>query len=316
MPELSTLGAVRLNNLKFQDPYTTADGSTRAAVSLKHLETLWFNTGTLCNLACENCYIESSPTNDRLEYLSLNDVKFKLDEIRALKLKTREIGFTGGEPFMNPEIVSMLGISLDRGFDVLLLTNAMRPMQKHQQVLKGLIAAYERLFFRVSLDHYSVELHERERGKNSWDPTIRGLKWLSAVGAKLSIAGRMCWGEDEQKTREGFGRLFSELGISIDPMDPSSLVLFPEMEISRDVPEITDACWNILGKSPEQVMCSNSRMVVKRKGEAASTVACTLLPYDDAFVLGETLAGSNGPVQLNHPYCAQFCVLGGASCSA
>ena len=297
MPESILTEPIGLDPAKFQNPLVTADGSKRASVALRQLDTLWFNTGTLCNLECENCYIESSPTNDRLEYLSLGDVKSKLDEIQGLELGTREIGFTGGEPFMNPEIIAMLALSLDRGFDVLMLTNAMRPMQKHQQALKGLILAYDRIFFRVSLDHYGQELHEKERGANTWLPTILGLKWLSAMDAKISVAGRMCWGEGEDETRKGYGRLFKELDILIDPLDPSALVLFPEMETSRDVPEITEACWGILGKSPDQVMCSNSRMVVRRKGEESSIVACTLLPYDPAFNLGNTLSGANRPVQ-------------------
>jgi len=63
-------------------------------------------------------------------------------------------------------------------------------------------------------------------------------------------------------------------------------------------------------------MCASSRMVVKRKGEARpSVVACTLLPYDDAFDLGATLAEASRAVPLNHPHCARFCVLGGGSCS-
>jgi hypothetical protein len=68
--------------------------------------------------------------------------------------------------------------------------------------------------------------------------------------------------------------------------------------------------------SPQSVMCATSRMVVKRKGEARpSVVACTLLPYDDAFDLGPTLAEASRAVPLNHPHCAKFCVLGGGSCS-
>ena len=81
---------------KFSDPFITSDGSTRASVALNQLQTLWFNTGTLCNLACANCYIESTPTNDRLEYISLTEVEGFLDEIRAQALGTREIGLTGG----------------------------------------------------------------------------------------------------------------------------------------------------------------------------------------------------------------------------
>ena len=57
-------------------------------------------------------------------------------------------------------------------------------------------------------------------------------------------------------------------------------------------------------------------MVVKRKGaERATIAACTLLPYDREFELGRSLAEACGPVPLNHPHCATFCVLGGGSCS-
>jgi len=83
-----------------------------------------------------------------------------------------------------------------------------------------------------------------------------------------------------------------------------------------EVPEITAACWGILGKSPDDVMCASSRMVVKRKGADKPVVlACTLLPYAPEFEMGGTLAQAEADVQLNHPHCAKFCVLGGASCS-
>lgn len=93
-------------------------------------------------------------------------------------------------------------------------------------------------------------------------------------------------------------------------------MVFPEMNAMVDVPEITEACWGILHKSPDDVMCSSSRMVVKRKGAARPVVlACTLLPYDPQFELGTTLADAEKNVPLNHPHCAKFCVLGGAACS-
>ena len=80
--------------------------------------------------------------------------------------------------------------------------------------------------------------------------------------------------------------------------------------------KLQQECWTILNKRPEDVMCASSRMVVKRKGSDAPTVlACTLLPYDARFDLGATLAEAETDVSLNHPHCAKFCVLGGASCS-
>ena len=109
---------------RFSDPLHTAEGETRASVSPRSLTTVWLNTGTLCNLACENCYIESSPKNDRLEYLRRDDVLAILREIRDESLPVAEIGITGGEPFMNPEILEILDDCLSAGFEVLVLTRA------------------------------------------------------------------------------------------------------------------------------------------------------------------------------------------------
>src|SRR5262252_6816005 len=124
-----------LDPRKFRDPERTATGAGRASVALRRLQTLWFNTGTLCNITCRNCYIESSPRNDRLAYLTLAEARAFLDEIAAGDLPTEEIGFTGGEPFMNPDILAMLEECLARGFRVLVLTNAMRPMQRLKRPL-------------------------------------------------------------------------------------------------------------------------------------------------------------------------------------
>lgn len=302
---------------KFRDPFTTAKGETRARVALRALETLWFNTGTLCNLTCRNCYIESSPRNDLLAYLTRDEVRCYLDEIARDGLPTKLIGFTGGEPFMNRDIVAMLEDVLSRGFEALVLTNAMKPMRRLRPQLLALRDRYgARLRIRVSLDHYAPEMHEAERGRRSWAPTIEGLVWLARNGFAVDVAGRRFSGEQESELRAGYGRLFAEIAVPIDAEDPVRLVLFPEMDPQRDVPEITTACWGILHKSPDDVMCASARMVVKRKDAAAPAVlACTLLAYDPQFELGATLADAAREVSLNHAYCASFCVLGGAACS-
>jgi hypothetical protein len=169
---------------------------------------------------------------------------------------------------------------------------------------------------RVSLDHHSQAVHEAERGSRTWDIALAGLQWLSDHAFRVAVAGRRLSGESEAEARQGYARLFAALSLSIDAADPARLVLFPEMDATADVPEITEACWGILQLSPAAMMCASSRMVVKRKGaERPVVAACTLLPYDDQFAMGETLMASRRTVMLNHPHCARFCVLGGASCS-
>jgi len=306
-----------LDPAKFRDPVLTTKGETRATVQLRSLETLWFNTGTLCNLTCRNCYIESSPRNNRLAYLTRAEVAAYLDEIESEDLPTRLIGFTGGEPFMNPDIITMLDDVLARGLTTLVLTNAMKPLRRLRVPLLDLRARHgTRLKIRVSLDHYTQAVHESERGPRSWAPTLDGLVWLARNGFDLDAAGRRFTTEPEPSLRDGFAGLFAQHGIPVDAHDPVRLMLFPEMKPDRDVPEITTACWSILHKSPDEVMCAGARMVVKRKNAPAPVVlACTLLPYDPRFEMGRTLAEAARPVSLNHPFCASFCVLGGASCS-
>lgn len=311
-PQIANIG-------KFQDKLVTADGQTRASVELRNPETLWFNTGTLCNIECVNCYIASSPTNDALVYITTDEVRDYLDQIEERNWPVREIGFTGGEPFMNPEMIDITRASLERGYEVLILTNAMSPMMR-PRMREGLLDLQhtygDKLTLRISVDHYRPELHDEERGKGSFAKTVAGMEWLRDNGFSMAIAGRTVWGDTDAESRQGYAAFFREHGFDIDAQNPAKTVLFPEMDETVEVPEITTACWGILNKSPEAVMCSNARMVVKRKGaEKPAVLACTLLPYDAEFEMGSTLAEAEADVHLNHPHCAKFCVLGGASCS-
>ncbi len=304
-----------LDPRKFTHPDLTAMGEPRASVAMAGLTTLWFNTGTLCNLACKSCYIESSPTNDALVYLTLADVRLYLDEIARDALPTREIGFTGGEPFMNKDCPAMVALCLEREFDVLVLTNAMRPMRRFEAQLLAL-PNRDQLTLRVSLDHYTKAIHEAERGAGSWDKAIDGLSWLAANCFRVAVAGRHLPMESDGAARAGYCALFAKHGLPIDALDPAVLTLFPEMDATADVAEITTACWGILDVAPSSLMCASSRMVVKRKTDLTPRVAaCTLLPYDPQFDQGQTLAEASSAIKLNHPHCARFCVLGGASCS-
>ncbi|MCB0414668.1 MAG: radical SAM protein [Bdellovibrionales bacterium] len=301
---------------KFSDTHTTVKGETRAWVSPVSLNTLWINTGTLCNLECKNCYIESSPKNDRLEYISLKEVLTYLEEIQLEGFDTQQIAFTGGEPFMNPSFIAMVSACLQKNFSVLILTNAMTPMKKRAEELLSLKNKYkEKLSIRVSLDHYTEELHSEQRGRKSWNGTLEGLRWLFLNEFNFSVAGRSLWNESDQLARQGFQSLFDNMGIKINCSDPALLILFPEMSEEKEVPEITTACWDILKKNPNDIMCATSRMVIKRKGQPATVSACTLLPYSQEFEFGETLKSSWKNIYLNHKYCAQFCVLGGGSCT-
>ena len=298
----------------FQNPLKTAQGQERAWVNFQDLQTLWFNTGTLCNLSCAGCYIESSPHNDRLSYITTHDVLPHLQEIQRRKLPTRQIAFTGGEPFLNPHLLDIFQLCLEQKFEVLVLTNAYRSINrpKQQRLVEFNQHFPGKLTLRISLDHYTQKIHEKERGEGTFEATLQCMKELQELGLQITLASRFLKKESWEEAKRGHRLLLAQWKIQLDFDNPQSFVIFPEMDEQRPVPEITTACWDILGKDPNQIMCASSRMVVKRKGEGQTkVVACTLLPYDPQFELGTTLQESEQTVRLNHPYCAQFCVLGG-----
>src|SRR5699024_7563511 len=147
--------------------------------------------------------------------------------------------------FMNPETCAMARAALERGHDVLILTNAMRPMMRPgvQAALAALIRDFgPRLTLRVSLDHWRAAEHDAERGEGGFATTLEGMRWLRDRGARMAVAGRTIWAEGDAATRARFARLFAREGFAIDADDPAALVLFPEMDERADVPEITTAC--------------------------------------------------------------------------
>ncbi len=303
-----------LSDNKFKDQKVTADGSNRAFIEARNIKTLWFNTGTLCNIECKNCYIESSPKNDSLAYLTFEEVKSFIDEALDKNLGTNEIGFTGGEPFMNKDIMKMIDYSLRKRLKVLVLSNAMKPMLNRTKELIKL--NHSNLTIRVSIDHYEKEKHEEIRGKNTYDVMLQGLKWLNENNFNYTLATRLLWNEKEEDLRKNFGTFIKNNNLRLDTNSPKELVTFAEMDEKIDTPEITTSCWDILNKDPNDVMCSWSRMVVRKKNSKnPSVIACTLLPYADEFDLGETLTNSLQKIYLNHKHCSKFCVLGGSSCS-
>ncbi len=311
---------VLLDPQKFQNPRVTAKGEKRAQVFFKSLDTLWFNTGSQCNIECANCYIASSPTADHFIYLTPEDVAPYLDEIDDMGLGKIEIAFTGGEPYLNPYIIRISEMVLERGHSLLVLTNAMKPMMR-PRVKAGLLDLKSRfpnkMTLRVSLDHFTAEGHDQERGDGSFQIALTGMDWLTEQGFQIHIAGRAMFSENDADARSGYAALIATHGWQIEAANPAQLLLFPEMDEQVDVPEITVACWSILDVHPDSMMCATSRMIVRRKGEPRAVVlACTLLWDDPQFQTGETLKEALGPVALNHPHCSKFCVLGGASCSA
>ena len=155
-----------------------------------------------------------------------------LDEIAALRLGTGLIGFTGGEPFMNPQLPAILELTLSRGFRALVLTNAMKPMHKMKPALLALRAAIR----RPAADPRLARPLRPRRARGGTRPAQLAADHRRAVMAgaqRLCRVGRDaagCRARARPRSGAALPGCSRELGLAIDADDPVALTVFPEMD--------------------------------------------------------------------------------------
>ena len=92
-------------------------------LDLAYLDTLWLQvTGTVCNIACRHCFISCGPKVKIHDLLTVDGVQEALDQ--GVERGMRSVWFTGGEPFLHPDILELM----DRTLSVAplgILTNGM-----------------------------------------------------------------------------------------------------------------------------------------------------------------------------------------------
>src|SRR5207248_613009 len=144
-------------------------------VALAHLDHLWFQVGgTLCNLACRHCFISCSPHNRSFGFLDLETVGRILDESVALGVK--EYYFTGGEPFLNRDMVSILERTLRYGPATVLTNGTVFKDEWLQRLARAEAASPYSLEFRVSIDGYTAEQNDPIRGQGTFERALAGVR--------------------------------------------------------------------------------------------------------------------------------------------
>jgi molybdenum cofactor biosynthesis enzyme MoaA len=290
----------------------TPDGSPRGFIQSYALDELWLHTGTACNLACPFCLEGSKPGDNRLQLMRFDDAKPYIDE--ALTLGAKQFSFTGGEPFINKDMVRILDYALQHR-PCLVLTNATEPLIKRLKQLTPLLDREHKLHFRVSLDHFDALKHDVGRGEGMFAMALQGLKALHEMGFVLSVANQALPGISPEEAAKKFTEVFDAAGLPKD----MQRIEFPEFyppESDVSAPQITQSCMTDFQteNSRRDFMCAFSRMVVKINGQT-KVYACTLVDDDPDYALGETLAESlQVPVSMKHHRCYS-CFQFGASCS-
>ena len=281
------------------------------AVELKSLDELWFQvSGTLCNLQCSHCFISCSPHNDSFGYLSLETVERMLNE--SVSWGVREYYFTGGEPFLNKEMVPILEKTLQFG-PATVLTNATVFKTEWLERLRAADeASLYSLEFRVSIDGPNAEMNDPIRGAGTFERAMKGVALLCHFGFLPIITMTRTWDEkDEQQILGQFRTVLAEHGCT-----RPRLKVLPRLQIGAEADRTEPyGKWDRI--TPEmfaefdtdQLICHHSRVVTDR-----GIYVCPILLDSPDACLGETLEEANVSFPLSHGACFT-CYQYGAICT-
>jgi MoaA/NifB/PqqE/SkfB family radical SAM enzyme len=290
---------------------TTATQTDVPTVQLTALDDLWFQiAGTICNLTCSHCFISCGPTNRTFEFISLEQVLSTLEESKQLGVK--EYYFTGGEPFIHPQMVDVLEATLELG-PATVLTNATILKPKHaERLAKAEARSIYSLEFRVSIDGYSPEMNDPIRGKGTFRKAMSGVKLLLDHGFLPIVTVAQTWEDD--RNDEVFARFvevlkeegYSRPRVKIIP----TLRIGAEENRSRGYEKYERVTKELLADfDTSQLVCSHSRMVTEK-----GVYVCPILIESPDARMGSRLSEALEPYPLKHGAC-YTCYLGGAICS-
>ncbi len=280
-------------------------------ISLTHLEHLWFQVaGTRCNLSCHHCFISCHPANHSFGFLSRAQVQQQLRDSVAIGVK--EYYFTGGEPFLNPDMVPILIDTLEYGPATVLTNGTVLREQWLRQLAEAESRSRFSLEFRVSIDGVSPEQNDPIRGEGTFDRAMKGVVRLNRYGFMPIITTARSWSlEEEDRIVEAFVDRLRRAGC-----ERPRLKILPMLQLGAEVTRsgpyaeddrITESM--LLDYDRSHLICEHSRIVSDR-----GIHVCPILIEAPDSLLGENLSESKRSFPLNHGACLT-CYQHGAICS-
>ncbi len=281
------------------------------SVPLSKIEHLWFQVaGTICNLECHHCFISCSPKNKSFGFMSHAEIQRRLEE--SASLNVAEFYLTGGEPFMNPEIVPILSSTLEYGPTTVLTNGTIFK----DEWLSALAVAVKKtgnpLEFRVSLDGFSAETNDPIRGEGTFQRVLDGISKLIQFEFQPIITTSRSWpASDEASVVSSMIQLLQQVGYKTPRLKILPMLQMGSEESRTEgyttCQRVTEELWQ--GYDASQLLCEHSRTVSER-----GIHVCPILLDAPDSLMGQTFEDASRPFELSHGACFT-CFQNGAICS-
>ncbi len=166
------------NRLAFTTAEAAQDSIERARTALNHqpdvpVPNAAYLVMTLrCNLSCTYCYAESGPHVTIQDDLTTAQYKSVLQQVKQLGVRT--VIFTGGEPFIRPDIGELIAFAKSLGLRTNAISNG-RAITK-ALVVGQLLGNLDKI--TISIDSMEPEIHDRNRGHLSHHFAMRALQYF------------------------------------------------------------------------------------------------------------------------------------------
>jgi len=281
------------------------------SIGLSSLDELWFQVaGTRCNLECTHCFISCSPHNNSFGFLSYAEIEKTLEE--SIEWGVKEYYFTGGEPFLNPELTSILELTLTYG-PATVLTNG---TVLKSESLKKLRTAEDQcpysLEFRVSIDGPTPEINDPIRGERTFERALQGVELLIEHGFLPIITMTQTWDDSQNETiLKQFRQVLQDHGYT-----RPRLKILPRLQIGAeqqrtagygDFDRVTLEM--LAGVDESQFICNHSRIVTDK-----GVYVCPILIDSPDAYLGDSLSAATTEFPMKHGACFT-CFQYGAICT-
>jgi molybdenum cofactor biosynthesis enzyme MoaA len=281
-------------------------------VPLTALDQLWFQVaGTVCNLKCSHCFISCSPDNHSHWFLDRAQVSEAL--VASASMGVKEYYFTGGEPFMNRDMLGILADTLAFGPATVLTNATLLPQRTVDDLARIAEGSQYTLEVRVSIDGTTPEMNDALRGEGAFVRAMDGMARLVAAGFLPIVTAMQTWDDFETPEVLGaFRELLADIGYT-----RARLKILPPLRMGAEAARsggyaeterVTAKMMAVYDQ--DLLLCARARLVTAR-----GVWVCPILLEYESGRLGETLQEAvDTPARLSEQACLT-CYVSGAICS-